>query len=58
VRTLLEADLVDALHLLVYPLSLGGGKRIFPEGALRKFKLRETTPYPTGVVGLYYDRQS
>src|SRR3954465_13233317 len=27
VRTLLEADLVDALHLLVYPLSLGGGKR-------------------------------
>lgn len=58
VRTLLEADLVDALHLLVYPLSLGGGKRIFPEGALRKFKLREATPYPTGVVGLYYDRQS
>lgn len=58
VRTLLEADLVDALHLLVYPLSLGGGKRIFPEGALRKFKLREAIPYPTGVVGLYYDRQS
>jgi hypothetical protein len=38
------------------PLTLGGGKRIFSEGALRKFKLHEATPYPTGVVGLHYER--
>lgn len=57
VRALLEANLVDALHLLVYPLSLGGGKRLFHEGALRAFKLREAKPYPTGVVGLYYELQ-
>jgi dihydrofolate reductase len=57
VPTLLSNDLVDELHLLVYPLCLGGGKRIFPEGALRRFTLLEATPYPTGVVGLHYERQ-
>ena len=57
VATLLANDLVDELHLLVYPLSLGGGKGIFPEGAPRKFTLLEATPYPTGVVGLHYRRQ-
>jgi dihydrofolate reductase len=57
VQTLLANDLVDGLHLLLYPLSLGGGKRIFPEGALRKFTLEQATPYPTGVVGLHYKRQ-
>ncbi|HEY3594557.1 MAG TPA: dihydrofolate reductase family protein [Polyangiaceae bacterium] len=56
VPVLLANDLVDQLHLLIYPLTLGGGKRIFPEGALRKFKLLEATPYPTGVVGLHYER--
>jgi len=56
VPVLLAHDLVDELHLLVYPLSLGGGKRIFPEGALRKFKLLESIAYPTGVVGLHYAR--
>jgi len=58
VPVLLANDLVDELHLLVYPLSLGGGKRIFPEGALRKFKLLESVSYPTGVVGLHYARQA
>src|SRR5690349_2785843 len=32
VHTLLEHDLVDELHLLVYPLTLGRGKRVFPDG--------------------------
>jgi dihydrofolate reductase len=54
VPTLLASDLVDELHLLVYPLILGGGKRIFPEGSMRKFKLLQSTSYPTGVVGLHY----
>ena len=31
-HTLLAADLVDELHLLLYPLALGGGKRLFPDG--------------------------
>jgi dihydrofolate reductase len=57
VRTLLEHDLVDGLHLLLYPLTLGRGKRIWAEGAHTGFKLRSATPYPTGVVGLDYVRE-
>jgi dihydrofolate reductase len=56
VHTLLQNDLVDELHLLLYPLLLGGGKRLFPEGTHATFKLTATTPYPSGVVGLHYER--
>lgn len=56
VHTLLEHDLVDELHLLLYPLLLGGGKRLFPQGVHRAFKLKSATPYPSGVVALDYVR--
>jgi dihydrofolate reductase len=56
VHTLLEHDLVDELHLLVYPIALGTGKRVFPNGVDRKFQLKQATPYPSGVVGLHYVR--
>ena len=56
VHTLLQHDLVDELHLLVYPLTLGQGKRLFPEGYQSTFTLTSATPYPTGVVGLHYRR--
>ena len=56
-RTLLAHDLVDELHLSLYPLAVGGGKRLFPEGGgLSRFALVEAKPYPTGVVGLHYVR--
>ena len=35
-RTLLEADLVDELHLMVFPTILGRGKRLFPDGIDRR----------------------
>jgi dihydrofolate reductase len=57
VRLLLANDLVDELHLLLYPLTVGGGKGIFPNGWSAPFKLMEATPYPTGVVRLHYTRQ-
>jgi dihydrofolate reductase len=57
VHTLLARDLVDELHLLLYPLTLGSGKRLLPSGVHSTFALRSTTPYPTGVVGLHYARQ-
>ncbi|MET0594433.1 MAG: dihydrofolate reductase family protein [Polyangiaceae bacterium] len=56
VHTLFEHDLVDELHLLLYPLMVGGGKRLFPERVHAKFKLTEAKPYPSGVVGLHYHR--
>ena len=56
VHTLFEHDLVDELHLLLYPLLLGGGKRLFPSGVHAAFRLKEAVPYPSGVVGLHYER--
>ena len=56
VHALLENDLIDELHLHVYPLTLGKGKRVIPEGLHTKFRLTSATPYPTGVVGLHYER--
>lgn len=57
VHALLEHDLVDELHLLLYPLMLGSGKRLFADGVHSAFTLKSVKPYPTGVVGLDYVRQ-
>jgi dihydrofolate reductase len=57
VHALIENELVDELFLHVYPLALGRGTRVFPDSGLsRTYSLVETTPYPTGVVGLRYAR--
>ena len=56
VHAMLAHDLVDELHLLVYPLTLGTGKRALPDGVVSKFRLLSAKPYPTGVVGLHYAR--
>jgi dihydrofolate reductase len=56
VHALLAHDLVDELHLLVYPLTLGSGKRVLPNGVHATFSLKSATPFPTGVVGLHYAR--
>lgn len=58
VHTLLEHDLVDELHLLLYPIVLGSGKRVLPDGVHTTFVLKEARPYPSGVVGLHYQRLS
>ena len=57
VHALLANDLVDQLHLLVFPLTLGSGKRVLPSGVHATFSLSSATPYPSGVVGLHYSRQ-
>ena len=58
IHTLLANDLVDELHLLLYPLAVGGGKRLFPVNVLSKFKLTGTQAFPTGVVDLSYARDA
>jgi dihydrofolate reductase len=58
VRTLLEADLVDELRLMVFPTVLGRGRRLFPDGIDRlKLKLAESrTVGPDGVQVQVYRR--
>ena len=56
-RTLLAHDLIDQFRLLVFPLVLGPGKRLFGEGTKpAALKLAATTVSTTGVVMGVYDR--
>jgi dihydrofolate reductase len=51
VQSLIANDLVDELRLMIDPVVLGGGKRIFPEdGALKSLRLVESQPTTTGAI--------
>ena len=55
-RWLLGEGLVDELRLLVYPLTVGKGKRLFGDGmAERKVELVSAKPLRKGVVALVYE---
>jgi dihydrofolate reductase len=54
IRTLVENDLVDEYILHVYPLVLGSGKRLFPDGKRIDLKLVDSQALPTGVVFQQY----
>jgi dihydrofolate reductase len=54
VQGLMQHNLVDRYHLLVYPLVLGKGKRLLREGQHSKLKLIEAKTFATGVVALIY----
>ena len=56
-RALIERDLVDELFLMIDPLVLGGGKRLFPEdGSLRPFRLVDSHATSTGAILATYIR--
>jgi dihydrofolate reductase len=54
---LLSNDLVDEMYLMIEPILLGGGKRLFPEdGRARRLELTSTTTAGTGVIICAYRR--
>ena len=56
-QALLEHDLVDRLHLMVFPVVLGAGKRIFGETSEKKrLRLAEHQVVGDGVAILVYER--
>ena len=55
VRALLADGLVDELHLLVYPVVLGSGAKLFPDGTGRvPLTLADQEAFPNGVMHLTY----
>ena len=56
---MLADDLVDSLHLLVYPVTRGTGPRLFAEGAPpRTLTLASGDVYENGVAYLNYRTQA
>jgi dihydrofolate reductase len=55
VQTLMQHDLVDCYRLLVYPVLLGKGRRLFQEGATATLKLVEAQSFSGGVAALVYE---
>lgn len=54
-RTLIAADVVDEYRLMVEPVTLAGGKRLFPDdGTARPLELVDTSSTSTGVVICIY----
>jgi len=55
VRQLLDAGLLDELHLFVHPVAAGSGLRLFEDGGPeRPLQLISARPFRTGVVYLVY----
>ncbi|MRR28964.1 dihydrofolate reductase, partial [bacterium] len=56
-QTLINLDLVDAFFLMVYPITLGKGKRLFADGTIpAAFKVTESIVAPNGVIVVNYER--
>lgn len=57
IQLLLKNDLVDELWLMIHPLTLGKGKKLFEEGPIpAAFTLTESTVTPSGVIMAHYKR--
>lgn len=56
-QTLMKQDLVDVFWLMIYPITLGAGKRLFAEGTIpASFKVTESLVGANGVILMNYER--
>ena len=57
IQLLLKQDLVDELWLIIYPLTLGKGKKLFVDGAIpAAFTLIESSSTPSGLIFAHFKR--
>jgi len=57
VQTLFKHDLVDALWLKIFPVTLGSGKKLFADGTIpTAFQVTESAVTPKGVIIINYER--
>lgn len=54
-QTLIRHNLVDSIRLLVYPVVIGKGKRLFSEDTAATLKLVKADSFSSGVVALIYE---
>lgn len=55
IQTLIQHDLVDCYRLLIYPLVLGEGQRLFEDEQKVNLKLVDSRTFSSGVVGVIYE---
>lgn len=58
VRQLLAAGLLDELHLLVHPIAVGKGTRLFEDGEQIPLRLVSSEAFGNGVLNLLYEPQA
>jgi dihydrofolate reductase len=55
INQLMRTGLVDRFHIIMYPIVLGEGRRLFDEGAKANLKLAESKTFSKGAVAMVYD---
>ena len=56
-QTLFKADLIDSLELMIIPVTLGQGKRLFQDGTIpAAFKVTSSQIAPKGIICVTYER--